>query len=215
MDKDLYFDILDQKHINLLPLLTPFKDNFYLAGGTALALLLGHRYSIDFDFFSPGSFSTKDLFQKVEKVFAGHQVVRTQEANDTLTIIIDDELKVSFFAYPYELARPLLDEGYFKIASLEDIACMKLTAITGRSFLKDYVDLYFILHNIDLEKLLKFAKEKFSTIDTNLILKSLVYFEDIQEEPILFKHNKEVSFKLIKKYLAKTVKKYLGEVNDK
>ncbi|MCX6383487.1 MAG: nucleotidyl transferase AbiEii/AbiGii toxin family protein [Actinobacteria bacterium] len=116
MDKELYFDILDQKRTNLLPLLTPFKDNFYLAGGTALALLLGHRDSIDFDFFSSGSFSTMDLFQKVEQVFAGHQVVRTQEANDTLTIIIDDGLKVSFFAYPYELVRPLLNEDHFKIA---------------------------------------------------------------------------------------------------
>lgn len=213
MDKELYFDILDQKRTNLLPLLTPFKDNFYLAGGTALALLLGHRDSIDFDFFSSGSFSTKDLFKKIEQVFAGHQVVRTQEANDTLTIIIDDGLKVSFFAYPYELVRPLLNEDHFRIASLEDIACMKLAAITSRSVLKDYVDLYFILHNIVLEKLLNFTKEKFFTIDTNLILKSLVYFEDIQEEPILFKHNKEVSFKLIKKYLAETVKEYLTEVN--
>lgn len=213
MDKELYFDILDQKRTDLLPLLKPFKDNFYLAGGTALALLLGHRDSFDFDFFSSGSFSTGDLFQKFEQVFAGHLVVRTQEANDTLTIIIDEGVKVSFFAYPYELVRPLLNEDHFRIASLEDIACMKLAAITSRSVLKDYVDLYFILHNIILGKLLNFTKEKFFTIDENLILKSLVYFEDIQEEPILFKHDKEVSFKLIKKYLAETVKEYLTKVN--
>jgi predicted nucleotidyltransferase component of viral defense system len=213
MDKELYFDILDQKRTDLLPLLKPFKDNFYLAGGTALALLLGHRDSFDFDFFSPGSFSTEDLFRKGEQVFAGHHVVRTQEANDTLTIVIDESTKVSFFAYPYELVRPLLDEDYFRIASIEDIACMKLSAITSRSVLKDYVDLYFILHNVALGKLLNFTKEKFYTIDANIILKSLVYFEDIQEEPILFKHNKEVSFKLVKEYIAKTVKEYLTEVN--
>ena len=213
MDKELYFDILDQKRIDLLHLLKHFKDIFYLAGGTALALLLGHRDSFDFDFFSSGSFSTGDLFQKAEQIFTGHQLVRTQEAKNTLAIIIDDGVKVSFFTYPYELVRPLLKEDYFRIASLEDIACMKLAAITSRSVLKDYVDLYFILHDIVLEKLLNFAKEKFCTIDTNLILKSLVYFEDIQEEPILFKHNKDVSFKLIKKYLAETVKEYLTEVN--
>ena len=213
MYKEPYFDILDQKRMDLLPLLKPFKDNFYLAGGTALALLLGHRDSFDFDFFCSSSFSTVDLFQKVEQVFVGHLVVRTQEAKDTLTIIIDEGIKVSFFTYPYELVRPLLNEDYFRIASLEDIACMKLAAITGRSVLKDYVDLYFILHDMALEKLLNFAKEKFYKIDTNLILKSLVYFEDIQEEPILFKHNKDVSFKLIKKYLVEAVKEYLTKAN--
>ena len=213
MNKELYFDILDQKRINLLPLLIPFKDNFYLAGGTALALLLGHRDSMDFDFFSSGPFSTADLFKKVEQVFADHQVIRTQDAKDTLTIIIDDGLKISFFAYPYKLVRPLISEVHFKIASIEDIACMKLAAIISRSVIKDYIDLYFILHNISLEKLLNFTKEKFFTIDTILVLKSLVFFEDIQEEPVLFRQNKAVSFKLVKEYLAETVKKYLTGVN--
>lgn len=213
MNKELYFDILDQKRIDLLPLLKLFKDNFYLAGGTALALLLGHRDSLDFDFFSSDSFLTGDLFKKVKQVFAGHLVVRTQEVKDTLTIVIDECVKVSFFAYPYELVRPLLNEEHFQIASLEDIACMKLAAITSRSVLKDYVDLYFILHNMVLAKLLNFTKEKFITLDANIILKSLIYFEDIQEEPVLFKHNKEVSFKLIKEYLARTVKEYLTEIN--
>lgn len=213
MDKELCFDILDQKRIDLLPLLKPFKNNFYLAGGTALALLLGHRDSLDFDFFSSDSFLARDLYRKVKQVFAGHLVVRTQEVKDTLTIVIDECVKISFFAYPYELVGPLLNEEHFKIASLEDIACMKLAAITSRSVLKDYVDLYFILHEMVLAKLLNFTKEKYLTLDANIILKSLVYFEDIQEEPILFKHNKEVSFKLIKEYLAKAVKEYLTEIN--
>ena len=213
MDKKLYFDILDQKRTDILPLLKPFKDDFYLAGETALALLLGHRDSFDFDFFCPNSFSTGDLFQKIEQVFAGHNVVKTQETKDTLTVIIDEGVKVSFFAYPYKLVRPLLGEENFEIASLEDIACMKLAAITSRSLIKDYVDLYFILNDIVLEKLLTFAKEKYSTIDTNLVLKSLVYFEDVEQEPVLFKNNKDVSFKLIKEYLAGEVKEYLTEFN--
>ena len=213
MDKELCFDILDQKRTDLLPLLKPFKDDFYLAGGTALALLLGHRDSFDFDFFCPGSFSTVDLLKKIEQVFAGRIIVKTQEAKDTLTVIIDEVVKISFFTYPYELVRPLLREDYLRVASLEDIACMKLAAITSRSVLKDYVDLYFILQNIALEKLINFTKEKYSAIDTNLILKSLVYFEDIEQEPVLFKNNKDVSFKLIKNYLSETVKEYLIEIN--
>jgi hypothetical protein len=213
MDKKLYFDILDKKRTDISPLLKPFKADFYLAGGTALALLLGHRDSFDFDFFCPNSFSTVDLFQKIEQVFTGRIIVKTQEAKDTLTVIIDEGVKASFFAYPHKLVRPLLREDNFEIASLEDIACMKLAAITSRSLLKDYVDLYFILNNIALGKLLTLVKEKYSTIDANLILKSLVYFEDVEQEPILFRHDQDVSFKLIKEYLAWTVKEYLTEIN--
>jgi hypothetical protein len=213
MGKKLYFDILDQKRTDILPLLKPFKADFYLAGGTALALLLGHRDSFDFDFFCSTSFPTGDLFQKIEEVFAGHNVIKTQEAKDTLTVIINEGVKVSFFAYPYKLVRPLLREENFEIASLEDIACMKLAAITSRSLLKDYVDLYFILNDIALAKILAFAKEKYSAIDTNLILKSLVYFDDVEQEPVLFKNNKDIGFKLIKEYLAGAVKEYLTEIN--
>jgi len=86
---------------------------------------------------------------------------------------------------------------------------MKLSAITSRSVLKDYVDLYYILQRFELNTLLDYVKEKFPIIDTNLILKSLVYFEDIQEEPINYKHNNQVSFETIKKYLLIKVKHYL------
>lgn len=88
---------------------------------------------------------------------------------------------------------------------------MKLSAITSRSILKDYVDLYFMLHEIELNKLIEITKEKFPTMDTNLIIKSLVYFDDIQEEPILFKHGDDVSFESIKKYLSEKVTNYLAK----
>lgn len=213
MDKQFYWDILDQKRTDILPLLKDFKTDFYLAGGTALALQLGHRDSIDFDFFSEKSFSIENLTQKVEQIFQNHKVAKIQEEKDTLTFVIDDTIKISFFAYPYKPINPLLDEDNFKMASLEDIGAMKLSAITNRSVLKDYVDLYFILHKISLEELFKLTKEKFPTIDINLILKSLVYFDDIQEEPILFKHNDDVSFESIKKYLSETTTKYLRQIN--
>lgn len=213
MDKQFYWNILDEKRISLLSLFKAFKDDFYLAGGTALALQLGHRDSIDFDFFSLRSFSTEELFQKVEHVFKDHLVIKTQEAKDTLTFIADETVKVSFFAYPYKLVKPLLDEDNFKMASLEDIGAMKLSAITSRSVLKDYVDLYFILHKISLDKLLDITKEKFPTVDTNPILKSIIYFEDIQAEPILFK-NDEVEFETIKDYLCRLVVDYFTKVNE-
>jgi len=211
MDKKIYWDILDQKRSEILPLLSNFKDDFYLAGGTALALQLGHRDSIDFDFFSTNSFSTEELFYKIKRIFTGHQIVKVQEAKDTLTLIIDQSIKLSFFGYQYELMKPLIDENFLKMASIEDIACMKMSAIISRSVLKDYVDLYFIFHQFKLATLLNLTNKKFPAIDSNLVLKSLVYFEDIEKEPIIFKHNQEVSFELIKKYLLETVKKYLDK----
>ncbi len=213
MDKQFYWNILDEKRINLLPLFKAFKEDFYLAGGTALALQLGHRDSIDFDFFSLRSFSTEELFQKVEQVFEGHLVIKTQEAKDTLTFVTYKGVKISFFAYTYKLIEPLLDEDNFKMASIEDIGAMKLSAITSRSVLKDYVDLYFILHKISLKKLLDITQEKFPTIDTNPKLKSLIYFDDIQEAPILFRDD-EVGFETIKDYLSKLVVDYFTEVNE-
>lgn len=211
MDKKIYWDILDQKRSEILPFLSNFKDDFYLAGGTALALQLGHRDSIDFDFFSTNSFSTEELFHKVERIFLGHQVVKIQEAKDTLTLIIDSSIKLSFFGYQYKLIKPLIDENFFKLASIEDIAGMKMSAIISRSVLKDYIDLYFIFHQFELTTLLNLTNKKFPTIDSNLVLKSLVYFEDIENEPIIFKHNQEVSFELVKKYLSETVKKHLDK----
>jgi hypothetical protein len=90
---------------------------------------------------------------------------------------------------------------------------MKLSAITGRSVLKDYIDLYFILHKINLDKLLEITKEKFPTADVNPIIKSLVYFDDIQEEPILFKHGDDISFESVKIFLSETVTNYLSKTN--
>jgi len=211
MDKKIYWDILDHKRSEILPLLSNFKDDFYLAGGTALALQLGHRDSIDFDFFSTNSFSTEELFYKIERVFIGHQIVKIQEAKDTLTLIIDQSIKLSFFSYQYKLMKPLIDENFFKMASIEDISCMKMSAIISRSVLKDYVDLYFIFHQFELATLLNLTNKKFPAIDSNLVLKSLVYFEDIENEPIIFKHNQEVGFELVKKYLLETVKTYLDK----
>lgn len=208
----LYWDILDQERKAILPFFQSFKDDFYLAGGTGLALQLGHRDSIDFDFFSPESFSTGELFRKIETVFADHHFIKTQEGHDTLCGTINTRIKVGFLAYHYPLVSPLIETEHFRIASIEDIGTMKLSAITGRSVLKDYVDLYFILQQVDLAHLLELTQRKLPTIDTNLILKSLVYFDDIQSEPIAFKHNDDVSFDKIKDLLNETVKKYLSHL---
>src|SRR3989344_5711569 len=202
----MFYDILDKKRIDLLPLFKNFKKDFYLGGGTALALQIGHRDSIDFDFFKEGEIDAKKLFGNLKEIFNGHPVLKVQEEFNTLSLIVLDDIKLSFFGYKYKLIKELVYEEDLNLASVEDIGCMKLSAITGRASSKDYVDLYYILQNVDLAELLEKILKKLPDLDKNLILKSLVYFEDVIFEPIMFKNNNHIDFEAVKKFLEEKVK---------
>lgn len=201
----MFYNILDKKRLAILPLLKNFKADFYLAGGTGLALQIGHRDSIDFDFFSLKNFETKVLYAQVKEIFSGHKILKVQDEKNTLTVFIDKNIKLSFFSYPYKLVGKLVDEENFKIASIEDIAIMKMAAIVSRATNKDYIDLYFILKKRALKDILDKMEKKLPDLDINLVLKSLVYFADIIYEPIKFKNGKNVSFSAIKKFIEKKV----------
>jgi predicted nucleotidyltransferase component of viral defense system len=202
----MFYNILDQKRINILPLLKDLKKGFYLAGGTGLALQIGHRDSVDFDFFNEKDIDTKKLFDGLVEIFKEHELLKIQEGNNTLSVLIDQSIKLSFFTYKYKLLNKTIDEEYLRLASVEDIGCMKLSAITGRASNKDYVDLYYILHSLELKDLLDKALEKFPNLDGNLILKSLVYFEDIEDEPIIYKNNNYIDLKEVHQFLIQKVK---------
>jgi predicted nucleotidyltransferase component of viral defense system len=202
----MFYNILDKKRIDLLPSFRFLKKSFYLAGGTALALQIGHRDSIDFDFFKEGDIDTSKLFGELREVFENHVILKVQEERNTLGVVIDDTIKVSFFGYKYKLIDNTIDEENLTLASMNDIGCMKLSAITGRASNKDYIDLYYILQNIALADLLKKSSEKFPDLDRNLILKSLVYFDDIVDEPIMFKNNNALDRGDLQVFLEREVK---------
>lgn len=206
----IHWNILDDKRKNILPLLKTFSidEGFYLAGGTGLALQIGHRDSIDFDFFKQGDFDTNIFLSKLENVFTGHKFVIIQNERNTISCIVDDNIKFSFFGFKYKTLKPFIETEYFNIASIEDIACMKFAAILSRSLEKDYIDLYFILQKFDLKTLIDISMEIYENIDSTLVLKSLTYFDDILKEPIIFKENHEVSFEVVKDFLKGTVTKY-------
>lgn len=204
----MFYDILDKNRLDILPLFKKFKDDFYLAGGTALALQIGHRDSIDFDFFSERDINTSELFEELRRVFERRGLVKIQEEQNSLTVLVDKSVKISFLVYRYKLIGKFISEENFNLASIEDIGCMKLSAITGRASSKDYIDLYFILKKFSLPDLLDKAGDKYPELDRNLILKSLVYFEDIIMEKIMFKNSNDLAFDEIKKELKSKVREY-------
>ncbi len=209
----MFYNILNEERKKILPKLSAFKEEYYLAGGTALALQIGHRVSEDFDFFTARPFPTEGLFKRVLATFEQYPLQKIQEENNTLTILINN-IKLSFFHDPYLILEPLIELEHLQLASVIDIGCMKLSAVVSRAAMKDYVDLYFILQMISLEELLVKCEQKLPSLDRNLILKSLVYFEDIIEEPIHYIPTREVSNDDIKGFLKTEVKKNFDNIKS-
>ena len=205
----LYFaDILDSKRSELLPSLYSFTQQGYLLWwGTALALVYGHRESIDFDFFINQDIDTKKLFQDCITIFNTHQIVKIFEATNTLYITVDG-VKISFFSYHYEHIDKIITSEYLNIYSIKDIAAMKLRAIQNRATTKDYVDLYYMIKDIWLSRVLESFMDKFWPVVTeSYLLKSLIYFDDILDEQIVLK-DKKLNFEKVKQEIKNEVLAY-------
>uniref|UniRef100_A0A7C6EFG3 Nucleotidyl transferase AbiEii/AbiGii toxin family protein n=1 Tax=candidate division WOR-3 bacterium TaxID=2052148 RepID=A0A7C6EFG3_UNCW3 len=196
----------------------PIWDDFYIGGGTGLILRFGHRLSADFDLFSPtnrlSSPERRLLYSWLKK--AGKTVVEsTREGSFRLTF---EGVTLGFFYYDYPLIAPLERYGKVKVASLEDIALMKIAAIIGRGSKKDFVDLYFILKKggIGLAKLLSLARKKFPHVRDVAIqaLQALTYFTDAETETIQgkLKMAKPIAWQKIKSFLISEVTKYARAV---
>lgn len=202
----LFFqEILDKKRLEMIPFLKVLKEKgFYLAGWTALALQYGHRESIDFDFFTLNLIDTEKLFEKIRWIFKDFQIKKVFEEKNTLYVEID-WVKFSFFTYLSPLIERTIETEDIIIARDIDIACMKLWAIQNRATNKDYIDLYFILEKHSLPFLLEMFYKKFwrGIISENYLRKSLVYFDDIVEEPLRL--HSDVTFDEVKKELEKKV----------
>lgn len=159
------------------------ENGFYLAGGTAIAIWLGHRESVDLDWFTgSGIADPLDLAQRFTA--GGFAVDVSGVARGTLHGKADD-VKLSFLEYRYPLLRPLVPwpEYGCELAALEDLACMKLSAISSRGAKKDFIDLYAIgTTHFTLAQMLEFYQRKFETTDLLHVLSSLAYFDDAEPE---------------------------------
>lgn len=170
----------------------------YLAGGTALALQLNHRESIDFDFFTSKDFLPSQIVVQLSEIGRF-----TQEKIEPGTIIGGFEnIKFSLFHYSHSLLKEPIIFSNIKIACLEDIAAMKLVAICDRGTKKDFVDIYFLLQKFSLAQILEFYDQKYKKLEANKlsILKSLTYFVDTEDEPMP-KMIKQVSWGKVKAFI--------------
>jgi len=154
-------------------------NNFFLVGGTALALQIGHRISIDLDFFSVNSFHEDELTSFLEQEF---DMEIFQLSKNSITGKIQD-VKVDFISHQYLLLSEIENYNSIRLAALKDIAAMKLNAIKNRGTKKDFVDLYFLLQQFTLEEMLNFANQKYPNHSDMLTIKSLVYFDDADIQP--------------------------------
>lgn len=157
--------------------------NFYLAGGTAIALHLGHRHSVDLDWFTgEGIADPLTLARDIEA--EGIPFATSQIARGTLHGAISG-VRISLLGYRYPLLKPLVSwsECGCSLASLDDLACMKLSALAQRGARKDFADLYALgLKHCSLEEMLRLYQRKFSIQDIGHLLYSLVYFDDADRE---------------------------------
>jgi hypothetical protein len=160
----------------------PEVRTFYLAGGTGLALHLGHRRSEDFDFFRAQALVPQDLLTVLRET--GDLVV-LQEAAGTLTVTLHG-VPTSFFQYDYPLLRSPRESPWdLPIADPDDIAAMKLAAVAGRGSRKDFVDLYVYAREVaPLGQALAWFRDKYRgvTVDPYHVLRSLTFFDDAEAE---------------------------------
>lgn len=184
-----------------------------LAGGTALALHLGHRISIDLDFFTGVDFKVESIISEIRKKRYPFRIISEGEGY----LIVDlDGMKVSLFKYDYPfMEKPVIYKGV-QVAAILDIASMKVIAISQRGTKRDFVDLFFILQDMPFHKVAehmvrRFGKERINPIHLG---KSLVYFSDAESNPDPeYIKGKELSWDNVKKFFKHHVKQFVFDLD--
>ncbi len=186
-------------------------NNFYLAGGTAVALHLGHRISEDFDFFTPQEF---DALLLRDELYNAGDFILTDIGSRTLHGVFSG-VKVSFLYYAPLLVFPPNNYHGCLIADLADLAPIKLDTVGSRGSKKDFIDLFFISESIPLKDIFKLYEKKYVQWQVNMkhLLLSLTYFEDAEkarDKIIMLK--KSVTWGEIKKFFEEQAKAILDEM---
>lgn len=203
-DSTLYWNTMDVKTRQTFSILSslPVPDEFYLAGGTALALQIGHRSSLDLDFFS-----SKNQLGAVERTVLNHKlqhldsvIVKLETEGQIYTAISDVES--SFIYQPHPLLAPTIDVQGIHLASPTDIGLMKLAAVKNHGTRRDFVDLYCLRHIAPLETLFQLLPQKYpDRPDFRVHLAyALSYFDDAEADPYRLNMIEDVDWEKVKAY---------------
>ena len=198
----LHKEILTKEQIELLPLIKSFSKDFGLVGGTAIALHIGHRRSIDFDLFTNKEFDNLSIRQKITK-FAKIEKVITDEKNQ-YTVIVNG-VRLTFLHYPYPISFTKSFEKIIKMSDLLTLSAMRAYTLGRRVKWKDYVDLYFIMKDwCAFKKIIQKAEKIFtSEFNEKIFRVQLSYYEDIDyTEKVIYIKNFETKNDVIKKFLT-------------
>jgi len=194
---------------------TVFRD-YFLVGGTALALQLGHRKSDDIDLFTQKELQVPEIAAYLKKYHSGkYQLLNSQ---NMIYQVMIDEIKVDFVHHPFELVEPAFHDSKITYLGKKDIAAMKLHAIeTSGNRAKDFVDIFFLLKEISLERMFEHYRKKYSTDNILNAKRSLTFFDDVPDES--WKEvrliNKKVTVNMIKKTIIDTVREFNNTNTDK
>lgn len=199
----LHKEILTQEQIDLLPLMKEFGKDFILIGGTAIALHIGHRQSIDFDLFVNGDFNNVKIKRKILRLcrYKIDKVYTDEPGQYTISL---NNVRITFFNFPYDI-KPLVKlDNIIKIPSILTLAAMKAFVLGRRPKWKDYVDLYFIIKNYhSVAEIARGGKRIFGNeFNEKIFREAMVYFADINySEEVIFMKNFKTDDKIIKKGL--------------
>jgi hypothetical protein len=176
----LQYHTVDESTLELLKQLQQhdlFRE-LRLVGGTSLALQIGHRTSIDIDLF--GSIDVDEI--DINAALASIGSVTQLKSSKNIHIYLVNNVKVDIVNYPYPWLQPAIVEDGLLLADTVDIAAMKLAAITGRGSKKDFIDLYFLLQQMDISEILDHYVAKYKDGSVFMTLKSIIYFDDADKD---------------------------------
>lgn len=177
---------------------------FNLVGGTALSLQIGHRKSIDLDMFSQTDFEADTILQHL--IDEGYNPSVRHKFKQTLIVEIEG-IKVDFIRFRYPFAKDIHIVEGIRLASVQDIACMKIDAIMGRGKKKDFCDLYFLLRKHTLNDIMTWYQQMFQHSTLFHVYKSLTWFDDADLDGELEVFDKKYSWENTKKIIIKAVEK--------
>jgi hypothetical protein len=196
----MHKEVLTRTQLELLPLVSYFSRDFYLAGGTAIALTIGHRRSIDFDLFSEKPIDPLRIKNQLRLKQIHFKVL--QETFDQLHLMVGD-VKLTFFNFPYEIPNEKRFNISLRVPDLLTLAAMKSLALGARAKWKDYVDMYFMLkYHYELPVIEDKAAELFPyAFSAKLLRQQLAYFTDIDYSEKVIYINENPTDENIREYL--------------